>query len=188
MSKAEQLLQLAERLRSGQITRQQFEDEKARLLDTEDQPTDPGVSAVPDPSQAQQNSKRCYNCNAVVDRYAPSCGSCSAQLDPDPAPPSPPRAPQVAAPPEEIQPAPTLGSFLEDAGFSQYLECFRENDITVELLKELSNADLKDMGVSSLGHRKGLLAAIETMAVDPPKPGSTPTAGRPTAMPGPSTT
>jgi hypothetical protein len=37
---------------------------------------------------------------------------------------------------------------------------FRANDIDSELLRRLTNDDLKDMGVVSLGHRKKLLEAI----------------------------
>jgi class 3 adenylate cyclase len=37
---------------------------------------------------------------------------------------------------------------------------FRANDIDIELLRRLTNDDLKDIGVASFGHRKKLLEAI----------------------------
>jgi class 3 adenylate cyclase/tetratricopeptide (TPR) repeat protein len=42
----------------------------------------------------------------------------------------------------------------------RYAETFAENDIDGALLRELTAEDLKELGVSSLGHRKKLLAAI----------------------------
>ncbi|MGO4833499.1 adenylate/guanylate cyclase domain-containing protein, partial [Rhizobiaceae sp. 2RAB30] len=41
---------------------------------------------------------------------------------------------------------------------------FRANDIDIELLGQLTNDDLKDIGVASLGHRKKLLEAIAERA------------------------
>src|SRR6266446_6845496 len=41
---------------------------------------------------------------------------------------------------------------------------FRANDIDIELLGQLTNDDLKDIGVVSLGHRKKLLEAIAELA------------------------
>src|SRR5450631_2071817 len=44
---------------------------------------------------------------------------------------------------------------------------FRANDIDIELLGRLTNDDLKDIGVVSLGHRKKLLEAIAALAAAP---------------------
>jgi class 3 adenylate cyclase len=45
---------------------------------------------------------------------------------------------------------------------------FHANDIDIELLGRLSNDDLKEIGVKSLGHRKKLLEAIAGLARAPP--------------------
>ena len=73
-----------------------------------------------------------------------------------------------------------IDSWLGEIGFAQYAEMFRANDIDIELLVRLTNDDLKDMGVVSLGHRKKLLEAIADL-------GSAPAAARgaPPVMPAP---
>ena len=53
-----------------------------------------------------------------------------------------------------------IDGWLRGIGFAQYAEMFRANDIDIELLGRLTNDDLKDIGVVSLGHRKKLLEAI----------------------------
>jgi len=53
----------------------------------------------------------------------------------------------------------------------QYEEAFRDNAIDPALLPELTADDLKDLGVSLVGHRRKLLAAIATLrSDDSPKP------------------
>jgi hypothetical protein len=49
---------------------------------------------------------------------------------------------------------------LQDHGLGQYAEAFASNDVDAEVLRTLTAADLRDLGVASLGHRKRLLAAI----------------------------
>ena len=53
-----------------------------------------------------------------------------------------------------------IDSFLQAIGLAQYAEIFRANDIDSEVLGRLTNDDLKDIGVASLGHRKKLLRVI----------------------------
>jgi class 3 adenylate cyclase/tetratricopeptide (TPR) repeat protein len=53
-----------------------------------------------------------------------------------------------------------LGAWLEALGLGQYAQRLAENDIDLEVLPELSEADLQQLGIS-LGHRKKLLRAIE---------------------------
>ncbi|MBV8455585.1 MAG: hypothetical protein JO122_03095 [Acetobacteraceae bacterium] len=53
-----------------------------------------------------------------------------------------------------------VGSWLASLGLGQYAQAFAENDIDWALLAELSDTDLKELGVVSLGHRKRLLAAV----------------------------
>jgi class 3 adenylate cyclase len=57
-----------------------------------------------------------------------------------------------------------IDGWLRRIGLAQYAEMFRANDIDIELLGRLTNDDLKDIGVASLGHRKKLLEAIVELA------------------------
>ena len=64
-------------------------------------------------------------------------------------------------------------SWLEKLGLGQYAKCFAENDITLAILRDLTDQDLRELGVASLGHRRELLQAIaELRGVEkgPPKP------------------
>ena len=59
--------------------------------------------------------------------------------------------------------------WLERLGLGQYAQRFVENDIDFALFTKLTDADLKELGVISLGHRKRLLEAIaERAALAPP--------------------
>jgi class 3 adenylate cyclase len=49
--------------------------------------------------------------------------------------------------------------WLEKLGLGQYAQRFAENDISFVILPDLTDQDLKDVGVS-LGHRRQLLRAI----------------------------
>jgi len=58
---------------------------------------------------------------------------------------------------------------------------FRDNAITEKVLPNLTAEDLKDLGVSMVGHRRMLLDAIATLRADadvkvPPPPPETPSA------------
>jgi len=53
--------------------------------------------------------------------------------------------------------------WLNALGLAQYTDAFRNNDIDHDLLADLTAEDLKELGIASLGHRKKLLAAIETL-------------------------
>ena len=52
-----------------------------------------------------------------------------------------------------------LGRFLAQLGLQRYEAAFRDNDVDLDALRVLSEADLKDLGLS-LGHRRKLLAAL----------------------------
>ena len=67
-----------------------------------------------------------------------------------------------------------IDGWLRGIGFAQYAEMFRANDIDIELLGRLTNDDLKDIGVVSLGHRKKLLEAIAALVAAPEAPARTP--------------
>jgi class 3 adenylate cyclase/tetratricopeptide (TPR) repeat protein len=61
-----------------------------------------------------------------------------------------------------------VAAWLDALALGQYTEAFRENDIDADTLPDLTAEDLKELGVSSLGHRKKLLAAIaETFPAQP---------------------
>jgi hypothetical protein len=49
-------------------------------------------------------------------------------------------------------------------GLGQYEQAFRDNDIDASLLATLTDGDLRELGILSLGHRKRLLAAISELA------------------------
>jgi class 3 adenylate cyclase len=53
-----------------------------------------------------------------------------------------------------------LAVWLRSLGLEQYEAAFRENAITEKLLPSLTAEDLKDLGVSIVGHRRALLNAI----------------------------
>src|SRR5215831_18823287 len=63
--------------------------------------------------------------------------------------------------------------WLQKLGFGQYAQRFAENDITFAILPDLTDQDLKELGLASLGHRRQLLRAIvdlkgsETVASKP---------------------
>src|SRR4029077_15477178 len=53
-----------------------------------------------------------------------------------------------------------IADWLEELGLGQYAPRFAENDINFAILSDLTDQDLKELGVSSLGHRRQLLRAI----------------------------
>jgi class 3 adenylate cyclase/predicted ATPase len=53
-----------------------------------------------------------------------------------------------------------VADWLEKLDLGQYAQRFAENDISFTLLPDLTDQDLKELGVSSLGHRRQLLRAI----------------------------
>jgi class 3 adenylate cyclase len=61
-----------------------------------------------------------------------------------------------------------ISAWLLELGLERYGWAFRSNDIDVDLLSDMTDADLERLGVASLGHRKKLLRAIE--ALRPPEP------------------
>src|SRR5580692_3516645 len=80
-----------------------------------------------------------------------------------------------------------IAEWLERLGLGQYAQRFAENDINFSILSDLTNQDLKEIGVSSLGHRRQLLRAIaelngvEKGAAKPAPPAAAPVAPQDTA-------
>jgi class 3 adenylate cyclase len=54
-----------------------------------------------------------------------------------------------------------VSQWLVKLGLSEYVSNFADNDIDSRLLAQLTNDDLKELGIGSLGHRKTILGAIE---------------------------
>ena len=61
-----------------------------------------------------------------------------------------------------------IADWLRRLGLDQYERAFRDNDVDTETLPSLTADDLRELGVTSLGHRKKLLSAIATLSS--PKP------------------
>jgi hypothetical protein len=57
-----------------------------------------------------------------------------------------------------------VGSWLRSLGLGQYEANFRDNKIDADVLPQLTADDLKDIGVSALGDRLRLLAAIAALS------------------------
>src|ERR1700751_2107788 len=56
--------------------------------------------------------------------------------------------------------------WLRSLGLGKYEATFRENEITEKVLPNLTAEDLKDLGVSIVGHRRTLLDAIAALRDD----------------------
>jgi len=57
-----------------------------------------------------------------------------------------------------------IGGWLRGLGLEQYEQAFRENEIDLRVLPELTADDLKELGVTAIGHRRLLLKAIADLA------------------------
>jgi class 3 adenylate cyclase/tetratricopeptide (TPR) repeat protein len=73
-----------------------------------------------------------------------------------------------------------VAEWLRALGLEQYEAAFRENAVTAALLPNLTADDLKDLGVTLVGHRRQILDAIaplriQGMPVIEPRPPSSPT-------------
>jgi SAM domain (Sterile alpha motif) len=63
-----------------------------------------------------------------------------------------------------------VGGWLRSLDRDQYEPNFRENKIDADVLPQLTADDLKDIGVSVIGDRRRLLAAIAAFASPTPLP------------------
>src|SRR5271166_3713698 len=72
-----------------------------------------------------------------------------------------------------------VGGWLRSLGLGQYEANFRDNKIDADVLPQLTADDLKDIGVSAVGDRRRLLAAIAALS------GPTPSANAPASSPKP---
>ena len=77
-----------------------------------------------------------------------------------------------------------LAGWLRNLGLERYETAFRENHIDERVLPNLTQEDLKEIGVSSVGHRRTLLEAIAALRTD--VSGKGPSAESAPAAPSPS--
>jgi class 3 adenylate cyclase/predicted ATPase len=63
-----------------------------------------------------------------------------------------------------------VADWLSGLGLGQYGEVFAANDIDSEVLPELTADDLTGLGITSIGHRRKLLAAVAALRADAPGP------------------
>jgi len=61
----------------------------------------------------------------------------------------------------------SVTDWLRELGLEQYAPAFRDNDIDGTVLRELTADDLTGLGVTSIGHRRKLLAAIAALHQEP---------------------
>ena len=57
-----------------------------------------------------------------------------------------------------------IAAWLRDLGLERYEADFRDNEIDWAVLPQLTSDDLKDIGVTAVGHRHKLLDAIAALA------------------------
>ena len=58
-----------------------------------------------------------------------------------------------------------IADWLEKLGLGQYVQRFADNDVNFAILPDLTDQDLKEIGVASLGHRRQLLRAITELKI-----------------------
>jgi len=81
-----------------------------------------------------------------------------------------------------------VADWLRKLGLEQYEPAFRENEIDERVLPSLTAGDLRDLGVTLVGHRRRLLDAIAALRVEAPltsSPPTAPVAGNPLPNPPP---
>ena len=82
-----------------------------------------------------------------------------------------------------------VAEWLRGLGLEQYVPAFRTNDIDEEILRRLTGEDLRELGITSIGHRRKLLDAIAAFgtaeALPTPIPPVAPHDGSPLPNPPP---
>jgi class 3 adenylate cyclase len=61
-----------------------------------------------------------------------------------------------------------IAAWLRGLGLEQYAQLFRDNDVDGGILCGMTAEDLKELGISSFGHRRRLLNAIIALGGEPP--------------------
>ena len=67
-----------------------------------------------------------------------------------------------------------VGAWLGALGLRRYEQAFRDNDVDARVLPGLTADDLKEIGVTSVGHRRLLLQAIAALGTVSTPAGSVP--------------
>jgi hypothetical protein len=62
-----------------------------------------------------------------------------------------------------------IGGWLRGLGLERYEQAFRENEIDLRVVPELTADDLKELGVGAIGHRRLLLKAIAALGAPAPQ-------------------
>ena len=65
---------------------------------------------------------------------------------------------------------PDVSTWLAELGLAQYASLFVENHVDAKLLPTLTDNDLRELGVTSFGHRKRMLQAIACLDAPPSEP------------------
>ena len=65
-----------------------------------------------------------------------------------------------------------IAAWLRGLGLEQYAPVFRDNGIDMQVLPKLTAEDLKDLGITMVGHRRILLEAIAALREPAPPPES----------------
>ena len=60
-----------------------------------------------------------------------------------------------------------VGTWLASQGFPEYASSFEENEIDGSCLEDLDKSDLRDLGVTKLGHQKQILKFIRSLILPP---------------------
>jgi hypothetical protein len=74
-----------------------------------------------------------------------------------------------------------IAAWLRGLGLEQYEAAFHANEIDASVLPRLTAEDLKDLGVTLVGHRRRLLDAIAALSDGLPAAEATPVAAAPSA-------
>ena len=61
-----------------------------------------------------------------------------------------------------------IEAWLQGLGLERYAPAFRDNEIDWEVLPNLTSEDLREIGVSAVGHRRKLLGAIAALSASAP--------------------
>ena len=62
-----------------------------------------------------------------------------------------------------------IGQWLRGLGLQSYEQAFCDNGVDLEVLRRLTADDLKEIGVSAVGHRRKILHAIGELAAAQPR-------------------
>ena len=61
-----------------------------------------------------------------------------------------------------------VAAWLRGLGLERYAPAFRDNYVDADVLPDLTAEDLIGLGVTAIGHRRKLLAAIAALRTEPP--------------------